>query len=329
MPAAVASKAGEPSEIVMPHPLEAVYKDTDLRGPEKAIMAYLVYRANDAGICWPSNSAIETECGISRNTRKRAMAHLEEMGRITTQETGHGRGNRNTIRVCDMYIKGVRINPLSDNKRGQNKPLLEKERGSELTPLNQEKGSNLTEKGSNLNVEEQEELINNNNSSDPVRILLSRFEELTVLAPPHHSSTEYQEKWRGPFVRWLSHCDNDPDRVVELMTAAHSQLINNGTGKRYTIKSPSSLDVAVSNLLATRSVTLPAGPNYEQDFDTYFPLMASRHASLRDANAPEYVINAMITIGRGEFQNCTEFNKSRLRTRFINLAREYYQQVPS
>lgn len=309
---------------------EAVWKDTELKGPEKTVMAYLAYRANDDGLCWPGLSTIEDECGISRNTRKKVMIRLQELGRIEIQEMGHGRGNQSVFKISDLYLKGVRFNPLSDDKRGQIEPPLEIEKGSDLTPIVEEKGSNLTEKGSNLNVEEQEELINNNYYSDPVQILTTRFEELTTLTPPHESSVEYQDNWLAYFERWLGLCNGKPERVGQLMSDAIHELQNNGTGKRYRITRPKSIDVAISNLVMTRGVTLEAGPDYGQDFDTYFSVMAARQGSLRNTDAPAYVLKVMNQIGRGEFQNCDSFRLPGLRQRFIQLAQQYHsQQVPA
>ncbi|MCB1718496.1 MAG: helix-turn-helix domain-containing protein [Candidatus Competibacteraceae bacterium] len=312
----------------MDNSIERIYKDHSLRGPGKAIMAYLVYRANEEGLCWPNMRTIEDDCGISENTRKKHMKLLIDGGYIAIEDEANGRGNETTIRVNDHYIKGVKFNPLNLMKGGQNCTPLQPERGSKLHPFGEERGSNLMERGSNLKGEEHKELNNNNNYSDPIGELTGRFEELTTLSPPHPSTAEYREYWVPYFERWLGFCDGDPERVSQLMSAAVSELRNNGTGKRYRITRPKSLDVAISNLVSTRGVDIEPGPDYGQDFDRYFPQMAARRLSLKAAGAPPYLIDVVNRIGRGKFSNCDERGKSFLRNEFISCAQSL-QQVPA
>ena len=312
----------------MGHSLERVYKDTSLKGLEKAVLAYLVYRANDEGLCYPGMTTIENECGISRNTRKRVMAALIKSGRISIPEKGHGRGNLNTIKICDRYTKGVKVNPLSVDKRGQNEPPLENEKGSKLTPFIEEKGSILTEKGSKLNVEEQEEHNNNNNYADPMTQMISEFESLTLLSPPHPSAIAYQDKWVKPLSKYLALCDGDVPAAVQLITDAIGKLRNNGRGKRYTIKTPASLDTTISNLVSAKQTMTLDAPDHGAIFDQYFSLMASRSRSMRGTVPGDYIA-VVNSLGRGRFQNCPEKDKKWLRNEFVKQAQAQLQGVPA
>lgn len=310
--------------VAMGNSQERVWKDRTLKGPRKTIMAYLVYRANDDGLCWPGMVTIQTECGISPGARKKHMKALVDGGYITYCKAGDGRGNTTCIRVNDHYIKGVEFVPLNDDKGGRICTPSHSERGSDMDPFNEERGSNLTERGSNLNVEEQEEHSNNNYYADPILELVSEFEALTTLSPPHPKVAAYHSKWESPLSKFLELCNGDIPAAVVLMRDAVQALRSNGNGKRYTIASPKSLETAVSNLVSQRSVTLPAGPDHGAIFDQHFSVMASRSRSLRGIVSADY-IRVVNQIGRGEFQNCSESNKPFLRKRFIQAAQEQLQ----
>ena len=137
--------------------IERVYRDRSIKGPAKAIMAYLVYRANGDGECWPANSRIRDECGISEGTRKKHMRLLVEGGYISKSGNANGRGDKLTITVNPHYTKGVKFIPLNGEKGVKDNPLNDAEGGQKQPPSDSERGSNLTERGSNLKVEEQEE----------------------------------------------------------------------------------------------------------------------------------------------------------------------------
>lgn len=333
--------------------LKAVYKDKSIRGPSKAIMAYLVALADEHSICSPGMRAIYDECGVAENTADKHMKALIKRGYIKKLHSGNGSGNKSAILVNPHYTKGVKFIPLtvqkgvnsnplpvgkggqiwgaSDNKGGQNQPPFDSQRGSNMGGFNTETPSNLgafdSKRGSNLKVIKEEDLNNNNNYATPILELISEFENLTMLSPPHGKTRDYRAKWETPLSKFLEHCGGDVPAATELIKSAIDQLRNNGNGKRYTIASPASLDTVISNLVSQRSVTLDAGPDYGQLFDTHFGTMAAQNKRMR-GELPEEIIAVVNKMGRGRFQSCTERDKSRLRNDFINIARQY-QQVPA
>jgi len=72
---------------------QLVIDHSKTRGPSRAIMLALAYRANDKGECWPSLPRIAKDSGLVRSTVAERLRDIERMGEITIKSRGHKRND--------------------------------------------------------------------------------------------------------------------------------------------------------------------------------------------------------------------------------------------
>lgn len=82
--------------------------DSDLSANAKLVRLYLARRADEERKAWPSYNRIAKDCGVSRDTAKRAIAELLEKGWIQkiVREKDSGEHISNVYILCDPPAAG-------------------------------------------------------------------------------------------------------------------------------------------------------------------------------------------------------------------------------
>lgn len=98
---------------------------SNLSAHAKLIRLYLAKCSNDARQAWPSYNKIAKDCGISRDTAKRAVSELEEKGWVEkkTQVKENGEYSSNICFLC------VPPEPEEEPQKDEEKPQDESGHG--------------------------------------------------------------------------------------------------------------------------------------------------------------------------------------------------------
>lgn len=97
------------------------YSRSKTRGPDRAILLILAYRANDRGECWPSLSRIANDSGLSRGTVAFHLPQIQRTGEIIILSRGrkgkHCRSNlyKITLAEPDSVSPGAGLTGKADS----------------------------------------------------------------------------------------------------------------------------------------------------------------------------------------------------------------------
>jgi hypothetical protein len=73
--------------------------EIDLTVYEKIVLLYLLERANEHGVCWPSLSTISRATGVSRRKLQRTLQSLKARGLVDWERIGGEEWQRNSYRL--------------------------------------------------------------------------------------------------------------------------------------------------------------------------------------------------------------------------------------
>ena len=102
-----------------------VWEMQDLTVYEKIALLYLLDRANEHGICWPSLSTISRATGMSRKQVHRVLRSLKARGLVDWERIGEGGQYNNSYRLNLESIAGGGNSRKNRNKAGIEDALLE------------------------------------------------------------------------------------------------------------------------------------------------------------------------------------------------------------
>ena len=72
-----------------------------------AVYAYLCFCADKSGVCFPGMETIAAQCGLSRNTVKKAMNELERCGLVRSETTRQRSKNGRMRQSVNRYFLGT------------------------------------------------------------------------------------------------------------------------------------------------------------------------------------------------------------------------------
>ncbi|MFW8120883.1 helix-turn-helix domain-containing protein, partial [Klebsiella pneumoniae] len=80
------------------------WENKELRQTEKYLLLYLLDRADERGVCWPSIATIARHTGMSRRGVIYVLGRLRAMGYLTWEQVGAS----NTYRInLERLVQGV------------------------------------------------------------------------------------------------------------------------------------------------------------------------------------------------------------------------------
>ena len=82
---------------------QLVIEHSQTRGPGKAIMLVLAYRANDEGRCWPGLTRIARDSGLTRRTVTRCLPNIEATGELLIERRGRRGPTRGGEQASNLY----------------------------------------------------------------------------------------------------------------------------------------------------------------------------------------------------------------------------------
>ena len=84
--------------------LESVWK-AKLSAAEKLVLAYLAYRANGEGVCWPGEESIASAVGMTRRGIQKVLRRLREAGIVSWERKGVNVYRINPARLAELERK--------------------------------------------------------------------------------------------------------------------------------------------------------------------------------------------------------------------------------
>lgn len=99
--------------------LQLVINHSKTKGPDKAIMLVLAFRANDSGECWPGLAKIAADSGLTRRTVARRLPVIEGAGEVVIEHRGKAVLTRRGEQATNLYRI---IIPPPKGRDGQSPP---------------------------------------------------------------------------------------------------------------------------------------------------------------------------------------------------------------
>jgi hypothetical protein len=124
--------------------------ELDLPATDKLILLGFADHANDDGICRPSFARIAWKCGISRETVKRTVRRLRELGILAKIAEAGGPGYPPAWQI--LTVKGVRLTPFASDLGRSNGGHGQGEKGSRAPGM----GVTAVTRESNTRIEDLE-----------------------------------------------------------------------------------------------------------------------------------------------------------------------------
>lgn len=206
------------------------------RNQKMVMLSYADHADHNGGNIYPSVGLMAWKTGYSERAIQSITRELEEAGILISTGTGPGGTNRYRINFDALperapYGGGEISAPPEKIAPGGE---ISAPRGEVSAPG----GVQKTAEGGEISAPEPSV----NHHLEPsvevdARELVERFEKKTGYAPPHETTTRFQEKWLDPFKRVLEKADGDVDVAWEHINTALDAL----WAKGYHVSDPSSV----------------------------------------------------------------------------------------